>query len=130
MDSERDPQLAEPTGIVPADGAIVDDEATAATWIRATPAPIAPNTVRADNPAVSLPRVVVENLDGEDLATHVAGRGPLNPEEVALLAQPLCEALLRMRSHGVTFRVLSPSQVFLSGGLLAFAPKLVGAGNT
>ena len=69
-------------------------------------------------------------MDGEDLAQHLQVYGPLAPEEVVLLINPLCGALEQLRTRGFGLRSLRAEQVFLAGGLTAFNPKLVGPGLT
>jgi len=74
------------------------------------------------------PYVVSEYLDGEDLATHLRRAGPLTPDELALLILPLASVLDELRARGIVVQALPPAQVFLVGGLIRFAPKLIGPG--
>ncbi len=72
--------------------------------------------------------IALEFLEGEALDTRLE-RGPLTPEELWLLAEPLLAALQRAHERGIVHRDLKPANVFLardrSGRLV---PKLVDFG--
>ena len=75
------------------------------------------------------PFLVLEPLEGEDLAGHLRARGPLSPAELVRLLVPLCEALDDLIERGVLYTQLRPNDVFLVGGLSQFQPKLLDVGR-
>jgi hypothetical protein len=64
------------------------------------------------------PYLVMEWLDGEDLAARLA-RGPLSVDESVALAVTVAEALAFAHERGVVHRDLKPGNLFLPGGLLS-----------
>jgi serine/threonine protein kinase len=68
--------------------------------------------------------LATEYLEGETLAVVLA-RGPLDPARMFKLARPIGEALDFIHSKGVLHQAIRPSNVFLAGGITAFAPKLI-----
>ena len=72
--------------------------------------------------------LVIEALDGADLASHLHRVGPLGPVDAVKLFVPLCAALEYVHQRGVVHRDLKPDNVFLEGGLTAFRPKLLDFG--
>jgi serine/threonine-protein kinase len=59
------------------------------------------------------PFVVMELLEGRDLSTHLAERGPVVPEEAISLVGQLARALSRAHAAGLVHRDVKPSNVFL-----------------
>jgi serine/threonine-protein kinase len=64
-------------------------------------------------PDSDTPFLVMELLRGEDLAARLA-RGPLPPDEVAVLVDQIAMALDRAHERGVVHRDLKPANVFLA----------------
>lgn len=64
--------------------------------------------------ASGAPWIAMEYLEGQDLAAFVAGRGPLSPNELALVLRPLCHALAAAHAAGVVHRDVKPENVFLA----------------
>ncbi|QIM21944.1 serine/threonine protein kinase [Phycicoccus sp. HDW14] len=62
------------------------------------------------------PYVVTRFIDGPPLDDHVAGRGPLPPEELHRLAAGLAEALDAIHSADVVHRDVKPGNVLLVDG--------------
>ncbi len=59
------------------------------------------------------PFIVMELLDGEDLATRLAKGGPLEPAALLPLCRQLCAALAAAHEAGIVHRDLKPQNVFL-----------------
>jgi len=59
--------------------------------------------------------VVTELVEGVDLGSYVATRGPLRPAELAELAENLRVALCTVHAAGVLHRDLSPGNVMITG---------------
>jgi eukaryotic-like serine/threonine-protein kinase len=60
------------------------------------------------------PYIVMEYLDGEDLAQVVARDGPLAIEDVVRHTLAACEALAEVHAQGMIHRDLKPSNLFLA----------------
>lgn len=60
------------------------------------------------------PFLVMELLDGRDLAAELAHRGPLPFDEVRGIFCQLCDAIHRVHRHGIVHRDLKPANVFLA----------------
>ena len=69
------------------------------------------------------PWLVMEWLDGEDLATRLR-RGPLAIDDAIDLAHRLASALAVVHANGVVHRDLKPSNIFLVGGKVGHAKLL------
>jgi serine/threonine-protein kinase len=66
--------------------------------------------------------IVMEYLEGSDLATRVCESGPLPVQEVVEFVLQICEALAEAHAVGIIHRDLKPSNIFCvqrSDGLLA-----------
>jgi serine/threonine-protein kinase len=59
------------------------------------------------------PYLVGEFLDGEELAVHVAKRGPLAPAMVAAIGRQVCSALAAAHANGIVHRDMKPENVFV-----------------
>jgi serine/threonine-protein kinase len=57
--------------------------------------------------------LVMEYLEGEDLATHLRDRGRISPARAAAILEPVCDALSHAHARGVIHRGLKASNVFL-----------------
>jgi len=60
------------------------------------------------------PFIVMELLEGQDLAEHVLEEGPLDVVDAVDYILQACEALMEAHSLGVVHRDLKPSNLFLS----------------
>lgn len=65
------------------------------------------------DPGTGSPFLVMELLEGEDLAARLA-RGPIPALEVSVILGQLCHALAAAHDAGVVHRDLKPANVFLS----------------
>lgn len=61
-----------------------------------------------------LPMIVMEFLDGRDLAMELEDRGSFPPEEAAAILLQACEAIAEAHSLGIVHRDLKPSNLFLT----------------
>lgn len=59
------------------------------------------------------PFIVMELLEGEDLASTIANRGALPPSDVQAILQPVCHALGAAHEAGIVHRDLKPENIFL-----------------
>src|SRR5262245_61634893 len=60
------------------------------------------------------PFIIMEHLDGRDLANELVARVALPVEEAALYAIQACEALADAHTHGIVHRDLKPGNLFLT----------------
>jgi serine/threonine-protein kinase len=60
------------------------------------------------------PYIVMESLEGEDLARWLAARGPLRLQEAIAFVLQACEALAEAHALGIVHRDLKPSNLFCS----------------
>ena len=60
------------------------------------------------------PYLVMEYLSGDNLAAHVERHGPMTPEQVLSVLEPLCDALGQAHELGIVHRDLKASNVFMS----------------
>ncbi len=84
-------------------------EAKAAAQLRS------PNVVQVLDHGVwsGTPYLVMELLDGEDLATRLARAGHLSPAETIAIARDVARALGRAHAAGIVHRDLKPENIFL-----------------
>jgi eukaryotic-like serine/threonine-protein kinase len=61
-----------------------------------------------------VPYLVLELLEGADLADVVTERGPLPPGDAAALVMQACEGLAEAHAAGIVHRDLKPSNLFLT----------------
>ncbi len=64
--------------------------------------------------ASGTPYMVMEYLDGQDLAQTLAGRGPLPVSETVTYVLQACEAVAEAHSLGTVHRDLKPANLFLA----------------
>ena len=57
--------------------------------------------------------IVMEMLDGRDLAAHLAANGPMDPRDVAALVAQVAKALGKAHQVGVVHRDIKPDNIFL-----------------
>jgi serine/threonine-protein kinase len=60
------------------------------------------------------PFIVMEHLDGEDLAERLRRDGPMDPRAVADVLLDVCEALAEAHAVGIVHRDLKPANMFLA----------------
>jgi serine/threonine-protein kinase len=60
--------------------------------------------------------LVMELLEGETLASRLATRGHLRPDEVLPIGLQVCDALAAVHAAGIVHRDLKPNNVYLSRG--------------
>ncbi|MFO0563590.1 MAG: protein kinase [Polyangiales bacterium] len=74
------------------------------------------------DPSSGAPFLVMEMLEGEDLARYVATRGPLDVREAREVLRQLCHALSAAHAAGVIHRDLKPENVFVAKSRRADVP--------
>ncbi|MCA9635657.1 MAG: serine/threonine protein kinase [Myxococcales bacterium] len=90
-----------------------------------------PNVVRVrdfDQASDGRPFMVMELIDGIDLASRVARRGPLPITEVIELGRQLCDALACLHARGVIHRDITPRNVLVEGEGPGLKVKLIDLG--
>jgi serine/threonine-protein kinase len=75
-----------------------------------------------------LPYLVMEFLEGENMAALLAREGRLSPERTADLLIPVTLALAAAHASGIVHRDLKPENIFLSGGTTNPKPKVLDFG--
>ena len=97
------------------------------------------NTARLGHPAIvraldfghterGNPFIVLELLAGEDLATRIEQRGPLDPEQAVATLLPVVHALSAVHEAGIVHRDIKPENVFLAEAELGLQAKLLDFG--
>jgi eukaryotic-like serine/threonine-protein kinase len=74
------------------------------------------HTVRifdVDSTPAGVPYIVMERLEGRDLADEVDARGDVSPSELVLWMRQICAAVEEAHRAGIIHRDLKPSNVFL-----------------
>lgn len=61
-----------------------------------------------------VPYLVMELLDGEDLASHIARQGACGLAEVGVIVEQICRALGRAHREGLVHRDIKPHNIFLT----------------
>jgi eukaryotic-like serine/threonine-protein kinase len=61
-----------------------------------------------------VPYLVMELLEGEDLATRIAREGPCSLAEAGAIVEQVCRALGRAHREGLVHRDIKPHNIFLS----------------
>ena len=97
------------------------------------------NTARLGHPAIVRaldfghtgrgdPFIVLELLAGEDLATRIEQRGPLDAEQAVATLLPIVHALSAVHESGIVHRDIKPENVFLAQAELGLQAKLLDFG--
>ena len=90
-----------------------------------------PNVVDVTDVGVegSTSYLVMEYLEGEDLATYISRQGPLSPMQTADIMLPVSAAIETAHEQGVIHRDLKPANVFLAVSALGgMQPKVLDFG--
>ena len=64
----------------------------------------------------NVPYIVMELLEGKDLAHHIVARGRLAPGEVATVLTQICKALSKAHEKGIVHRDIKPENIFVVEG--------------
>ncbi|MEY2934323.1 MAG: Serine/threonine-protein kinase PrkC, partial [Pseudomonadota bacterium] len=75
-----------------------------------------------------VPFLVMELLEGEDLARHCGRQGPLSVQHTADVLVPVVAAVSAAHAHGIVHRDLKPSNVFLATRASGITPKVLDFG--
>jgi len=87
-------------------------EASAAAQLRS------PHVVQVLDHGVTergVPYIVMEHLEGRDLASLIDARGKLEPKEVEHVLGQVVKALTKAHAQGIVHRDIKPENIFLSG---------------
>jgi serine/threonine protein kinase len=73
-----------------------------------------------------IPYIVMELLEGHDLAEHILRRGPMPPQIAAHMIAQIARALTKAHERGIIHRDIKPENIFLTdaGGNEVFAKLL------
>lgn len=72
--------------------------------------------------------IVMELLEGQDLAHRVERGGPMPVEELVDVMLPVCSAVAEAHRVGITHRDLKPQNIFLARGPRGIDPKVLDFG--
>ncbi len=72
--------------------------------------------------------IVMEFLDGEDLAQRLERTGPMPVDELVDIMLPVCSAVAEAHRVGITHRDLKPQNIFLATGPRGLEPKVLDFG--
>jgi serine/threonine protein kinase len=72
--------------------------------------------------------LVMEFLEGEDLAQRLERTGPLPVDELVDVMLPICSAVAEAHRLGITHRDLKPQNIFLANGPRGIDPKVLDFG--
>src|SRR5450432_3330479 len=97
------------------------------------------NTARLGHPAIVRaldfghtergdPFIVLELLEGEDLASRIDRDGPLTPDHAVAVLLPVVHALQTVHESGIVHRDIKPENVFLAEAELGLQAKLLDFG--
>jgi eukaryotic-like serine/threonine-protein kinase len=97
------------------------------------------NTARLGHPAIVRaldfghtergdPFIVLELLEGEDLASRIDRDGPLMPDHAVAVLLPVVHALQAVHESGIVHRDIKPENVFLAEAELGLQAKLLDFG--
>jgi serine/threonine protein kinase len=75
--------------------------------------------------ATETPWLVMELLEGEDLASHVQRTGPMPPNDVLRVFEQLCHAVGAAHAANIVHRDLKPENVFLARSRIVGVPWIV-----
>ncbi len=72
--------------------------------------------------------IVMEFLDGEDLAQRLDRTGPMPVDQLVDIMLPVCSAVAEAHRVGITHRDLKPQNIFLATGPRGIEPKVLDFG--
>ncbi|HVV16612.1 MAG TPA: protein kinase [Polyangia bacterium] len=72
--------------------------------------------------------IVMEFLDGEDLAQRLDRTGPMPVDQLIDIMLPVCSAVAEAHRVGITHRDLKPQNIFLASGPRGVEPKVLDFG--
>ncbi|HSS39445.1 MAG TPA: serine/threonine-protein kinase [Polyangia bacterium] len=72
--------------------------------------------------------IVMEFLDGEDLAQRLDRTGPMQVDQLIDIMLPVCSAVAEAHRVGITHRDLKPQNIFLATGPRGLEPKVLDFG--
>ena len=72
--------------------------------------------------------IVMEFLDGEDLAQRLDRTGPMPVDQLVDIMLPVCSAVAEAHRVGITHRDLKPQNIFLANGPRGIEPKVLDFG--
>jgi serine/threonine protein kinase len=124
----HDQELDRPVAVKLLAEGLADDEAFPARFLREARLaarlshPNVVNVFDAGEAADGRPYIVMEHVDGQNLAELLAARGRFEPDEAAGLAIQACRGLAHAHAHGLVHRDVKPQNLLLRGdGMLKVA---------